>query len=109
MILYEVNLFIQPQIQEKYRVWLKKHIQEILTLPGFIEAKVFEVKTAKLTGERDGKNKDTLNLTVHYYLESKKDLEAYLNQHAPRLREEGLRLFPNQFTAQRRVLEELVP
>ena len=41
--IYEVNLFVQREIEKEYRAWLETHIAEILALPGFMEARGFNV------------------------------------------------------------------
>ena len=33
-IIYEVNVFVQRDIETEYRAWLTKHVAEILALPG---------------------------------------------------------------------------
>lgn len=35
-IVYEVNVSVDMNVSEEYKVWLKSHIEEILTLPGFL-------------------------------------------------------------------------
>ena len=46
----------------------------------------------------------TRALTVHYRLIDEAALQRYLAEHAPRMREEGMRRFGDAFTATRRVL-----
>ena len=42
MIVYEVNLFVQRAVEAEFRAWLRDHVAEILALPGFVDARVFE-------------------------------------------------------------------
>ena len=42
-VLYEVNIEVDASAHEEYRAWLRDHIAEILALPGFTGAKLFEV------------------------------------------------------------------
>ncbi len=95
-IIYEVNIFMQRNIENDYREWLVKHIAEILALPGFIDAQCFDV-------QEDDKANDVA-ISVHYQLESQAALDNYFAQHAPRLRAEGVARFGDQFRATRRVL-----
>jgi antibiotic biosynthesis monooxygenase (ABM) superfamily enzyme len=95
-IIYEVNLFVERPIEADYRAWLKKHIAEILALPGFIGAENFDVPQETDTGHAA--------ICVQYRLQSQAALNDYLEQHAPRLRAEGLAKFGGHFRATRRVL-----
>ncbi|MGH8108944.1 MAG: DUF4286 family protein [Arenimonas sp.] len=94
-IIYEVNVFVQREIENDYRAWLEKHVAEILALPGFLDAQVFDVQ------QDAGKD---LAICMQYRLESQTALDNYLEQHAPRLRADGVEKFGNRFTASRRVL-----
>ena len=95
-ILYEVNLFVERDIEVNYRAWLIQHIAEILTLPGFLDAKSFDVE--------QGDNADVVAISVQYRLESRQALDNYFEHDAPRLRADGITKFGDGFKATRRVL-----
>ena len=57
-ITYEVNVFVQRDIETDYRAWLIKHIAEILALPGFVDAQCFDVQ--------QDSNADDIAICVHY-------------------------------------------
>jgi antibiotic biosynthesis monooxygenase (ABM) superfamily enzyme len=95
-VIYEVNLFVQRNIEADYRLWLKKHIADILVLPGFIGAEKFDV-------QQEGDDNHAA-ICVQYRLQSQAALNDYLEQHAPRLRAEGIAKFGEHFRATRRVL-----
>lgn len=42
-VIYEVNIEVDAAAHDEYRLWLRDHIAEILALPGFAGAKLFEV------------------------------------------------------------------
>ena len=42
-VVYEVNIDLDAGIEAEYRDWLRHHVAEILALPGFIDARVFDV------------------------------------------------------------------
>ena len=86
-VVYEVTLRVRPAIATAYRAWLDDHVREIVALPGFLDARV------------------SLVFCCHYRLSGAAAFDAYLRDHAPRLREDGLRRFGDGFTATRRVLE----
>lgn len=95
-IIYEVNISLQREIEAEYRDWLEKHIAEILALPGFLDARSFDVQ----------RNDDShiVDICVQYRLESQSALDNYFAQHAARLRADGVEKFGDRFTANRRVL-----
>ena len=91
MIIYEVNLTIDKQIIEEFYQWLKEHVNEMLKLPGFTRAEIFKER-----------KKDAIS--VRYHLEHSQHLENYLNYHAKRMRDEGVKKFKDRFFATRRIL-----
>ena len=95
MIVYEVRVSVEAAIAQDYRAWLDTHIHEILAIPGFQEAELL----------REVDDGDRVVWTIRYHLDSRDALEAYLRDHAPRLRADGQARFGNRFTATRRVLE----
>jgi len=94
--IYEVNLFVRREIEKDYRAWLELHIAEILALPGFVDAKSFDVHQDEAG--------DEVAICVQYRLQSMAALENYFEQHAPRLRADGIARFGDHFRASRRVL-----
>ncbi|MCC7249371.1 MAG: DUF4286 family protein [Lysobacter sp.] len=100
-IVYEVNVEADADIAVAYRAWLHDHIAEILALPGFVDARAFDVLDPPVSAGRIG-------LCVQYRLTDAAALDAYLRDHAPRLRADGVARFGERFRAQRRVLRERV-
>ncbi len=98
-IIYEVNVEVDREIAEDYRAWLHEHIAEILALPGFVDARTFDVLDPPTADGRIG-------LCVQYRLTDAAALDVYLRDHAPRLRADGIARFGERFRAQRRVLRE---
>ncbi len=98
MIVYEVNLVVQRRIEAEYRAWLAGHIGEILALPGFLGAEVFE-RVEPVASP------DEFALCVHYRLADAAALAEYFARHAPRLRADGVARFGDGFRADRRVLQ----
>ena len=99
-MLYEVNIDLDADVRAAYRAWLDGHVAEILALPGFTQAVVFEVLDPPPAPGR-------VALCVQYRLSGADALDAYLREHAPRLRADGLARFGGRFTASRRVLRPL--
>lgn len=97
-MVYEVNIELDAGIADAYRAWLDAHVRAILALPGFLGASVMEVvEPAPVAG--------CLALCVQYRLRDAAALEAYLHEHAPRLRADGVARFGDRFRAWRRMLE----
>ena len=96
-VVYEVNLDIDAAIANDYRAWLDGHVREILALPGFTGAQVCEVLDPPAG---DGR----VALSVQYRLVDADALDAYLREHAPRLRGDGMARFGGRFTATRRIM-----
>jgi hypothetical protein len=100
MVIYEVNVTVDPEVADAYIAWLGPHVEEVLRLPGFLEARWYDRKAAD-EGTVDG---EKVLISVHYLVRDRASLDDYLAHHAPRLREDGLRRFPDRFTANRRIL-----
>ena len=97
--IYEVNLELDIQIEEKFRQWLKPHIEEMLSFDGFLSAQWLS------RNPEDEKNEKGVVLwTVQYSLKDRASYTKYINTHAPRMRKEGLDLFGGSFQASRRLL-----
>jgi len=99
-LVYEVNLEVEDAIAAEYRNWLHRHIAEILALPGFLGATLCEVLEPPPPAGFAG-------LCVQYRLVGEAAYEAYLREHAPRMRAEGEARFGGRFRACRRVLRTL--
>jgi hypothetical protein len=96
-VIYEVNIEVDAAAHDDYRAWLRDHIAEILALPGFAGAKVFDVLEPPPSAGRIG-------LSVQYALKDREALDDYLRDHAPRLRADGVARFGDRFQATRRIL-----
>jgi heme-degrading monooxygenase HmoA len=99
MIVYVVDLEVDEAIASGYLLWLRAHVREMLELPGFEGAQIFERLEPSLT--TDGKA-----YSVHYRLRDREAFEAYLREHAPRMRSAGAR-FGAQVHATRGLLKPL--
>ena len=95
MIIYEVNLSINNSIYDSYIKWLKRHISQMLTFKGFCKYHLYKVSSKDLNQKK---------ICVHYYINSLKDLNDYLNNYAEKMRLDGLNLFSDNFSASRRIL-----
>ncbi|HJU07918.1 MAG TPA: DUF4286 family protein [Rhodanobacteraceae bacterium] len=99
MIVYVVDLAVDAAIAPEYLLWLRAHVREMLALPGFEGAHIFERLEPPPT--TDGKA-----YSVHYRLRDREAFESYLREHAPRMRGAGAR-FGAQVRATRGLLKPL--
>ncbi len=99
MVVYEVNLSIDREIFADYKAWLDDHILQMLEFPGFLNATI-------LNQTMDSNNSDEqAHLTVQYQLESAEDLQTYFDEHAAKMRGDGVSRFEGRFSATRRIFE----
>ena len=94
-VIYEVNLEADAAIEAPFDTWLRDHVADMLQLPGFLSAEVL-VDASAPSGR--------VRRTVQYRLRGQPDLDRYLREHAPRMRQHGIALFGDRFTAERRTL-----
>lgn len=99
-LIYEVNVDLDAAIEGDYRAWLDAHVREILAMPGFTGARIFEVVEPRQDTGR-------VTLCVQYALRDAAALDAYLRDHALRLRADGVARFGDGFRATRRVLRNV--
>lgn len=97
MIIYEVSLSVDKDIYPRYHEWLKKHVKDMLDVPGFMQASILKPENEYVT--------DKEQLTVLYRLDTRESLDVYFKEYAAKVREEGLRLFKDKFSVQRRIYQ----
>ena len=99
-VLYEVTLRVEVAIADAFRDWLHGHVEEMLALPGFLRASIFEI-------DDPAPEAGVAVFCCHYRLRDAHALDDYLREHAPRMRAQGLERFGARFSAQRRVMTVL--
>ena len=99
MVIYEVNQSVDADVAEAYAAWLGPHIDEVLAVPGFVSAEWWAVEP---DGEADAGARR--RWCVQYRVESRAALQTYFDEHAARLRGDGLARFGGRFEATRRIL-----
>lgn len=100
MIVYEVRAVMPPALVDEYRAWLEDHIREILAIPGFLYAELHREDADQPAASEAGGL-----LVIRYHLEDRGALEAYLRDHAPALRADGIARFGDRVRMSRRVTE----
>lgn len=98
MIIYNVTINIHESVHDKWMEWMqRKHIQDVLNTGKFTSARMVKVLVEEEMGG--------LTYSVQYTADSKETLQRYYEEDAPRLREEGLKLFGDKMLAFRTELE----
>ena len=97
MVIYEVNLDVERGIADSFARWLGPHIRQMLEFPGFVSASWYE--------RSEDSSESLVCWTTHYRLESREDLDRYLENNAAAMRADGISRFGDRFTASRRILE----
>jgi quinol monooxygenase YgiN len=95
-LVYEVTLRVDRDIAGDYQAWLHQHVREMLALPGFVAATVFELP--------DAADAASVVYCCHYRLVDRAALDDYLQVHAARMRGDGQLRFAGRFSAERRIL-----
>ena len=100
MIIYNVTINIDDSVHDKWLAWMmEKHIPEMMETGKFYKAKIVKVLVVEEMGGT--------TYSIQYFTESKDTLESYYKEDAPRMREEGARLFGDKMLAFRTELELL--
>ena len=94
-VVYAVDLDADAAIEAPFDTWLRDHVADVMQVPGFLSAEILDDPAPP-----EGR----VRRTVQYRLRDRAALDDYLEHHAPRLRESGVRLFGERYTATRRVL-----
>lgn len=93
MIIYEVNIKINPEIVNEFDEWLDEHIEKMLQFEGFKSANKF-----------NSIEDEQYFLTVQYKVKTQEDLDRYFRNYAEKMRKEGIKKFSNKFKAHRRIM-----
>ena len=98
MILYNITINIHESVHNQWMQWMQeKHINEVLATGKFTSARMVKVLVEEEMGGT--------TYSIQYTTDSKETLQRYYDEDAPRLREEGLRLFGDKMLAFRTELE----
>ena len=102
MVTYLVHFTVQHEVYTEYVEFLKsEHINEVLSVPGFISADLCLRKGGAM--ESSGKE-----IRVIYKVKDEDHIKAYISDFAMNLRAKALEKFPGRFSSNREVWLETV-
>lgn len=101
MILYNVTVTIDPQVEAEWIAWMKEtHIPEMMKTGCFKEHKFL-----KLMSDRPDVDGNTY--AIQYFAIDTEQIDRYLADHAPSLRQSHAERFGDKSAAFRTLLEEV--
>ena len=98
MIIYNVTVKVTPAIAAEWVQWMKEeHMPELTGTGLFIDARLSRLL------EQD--ESDGITYIAQYFCDSMDDYNDYIKEHAPAMREKGLKKFGDQFIAFRTLMQ----
>jgi phosphoribosylamine-glycine ligase len=98
MIIYNVTVNIHESVHDQWFSWMQeKHIADVLATGKFTSARMVKVLIEEEMGG--------VTYSIQFTTDSKETLQKYYEEDAPKMREEGLRLFGDKMLAFRTELE----
>ncbi|RYD57361.1 MAG: DUF4286 family protein [Sphingobacteriales bacterium] len=98
MIIYNVTIKVDHSITEEWLHWMKtEHIPDLMKTGLFIDHRLCRLLEQD---EADGRT-----YTVQYFCDSLEHYQNYINEHAQKMRDKGVKKFGSKFIAFRTVME----
>jgi len=98
MIVYNVTIKVVNEVADAWVKWMKtEHIAEVIGTGLFVECRLCRLL------EQD--EADGVTYSAQYLCNSIDDYNAYINEHAEKMRDKGFKLFGGKFIAFRSVME----
>jgi hypothetical protein len=100
MIIYNVTVGVDKKIEQDWLVWMREiHIPDVMRTNMFLGHKIYKILTTD--------TEETVSYAIQYSAASLNEIERYLEEFAPALREEVRKKFGEQQAAFRTLLEEI--
>jgi hypothetical protein len=100
MLIYNVTVGVDKTIEKEWLLWMKEtHIPDVMNTGMFVTNKIY-----KIVGVEEG---EAVSYAIQYHAASLNEVNQYLQEFAPRLREEGPKKFGDKQAAFRTLLEEV--
>jgi hypothetical protein len=100
MIIYNVTVGVDKRIEQDWLVWMREiHIPDVMRTNMFIGHKMYRILTTD--------TEESISYAIQYTAVSLNEIDRYLEEFAPTLREEGSKKFGEQQASFRTLLEEV--
>lgn len=100
MILYNVTVSVAPEVEQDWLRWMQQtHIPDVMATKLFVDHKIF-----RLINEVEGGR----TYAIQYYALDINDIDFYLREHAPRLRQDHLDRYGEKAISFRTLLEQVI-
>ena len=100
MLIYNVTTGVDKRIELEWLLWMKEeHIPDVMATKMFISHKFYKILTTD--------NEESVSYAVQYSAKSLNEVERYLDEFAPALRETVSRKFGEGAVSFRTLLEEV--
>jgi len=100
MLIYNVTVGVDKSIEQEWLAWMKEvHIPDVMNTGMFVGNKIY-----KVVGVEEG---ESVSYAIQYAALSIAEINQYLIEFAPLLREEGPKKFGDKQAAFRTLLEEM--
>lgn len=98
MIIYNVTVKVDHSAAADWLQWMKEeHIPALMTTDLFLNARLCRIMEQDET--------DGITYTAQYLMPSQEHYEAYLTNHAAKMRQDGIDKFGDKFVAFRTVMQ----
>ncbi len=94
MVIYQVQVVVQPQIEGEWLDWMKKvHVPDLMATGLIVSSQI----TKSL--------EEAHTYYFSYWFHSQEHYQSYVRDHAPRLKAHPIEVFGEKFVASRKLLE----
>jgi hypothetical protein len=100
MLIYNVTVGVDKSIEQDWLLWMKEvHIPDVMRTGMFVDKKIYKVIGLEEV--------ESASYAIQYFALSLTEVNQYLTEFAPHLREEGHKNFGDKQAAFRTLLEEV--
>ncbi len=101
MLIYNVTTGVDKEIEQEWLLWMMEiHIPDVMRTQMFISYKLYKVLSSD--------DENTISYAVQYSARSLKEVDRYLEEYAPALREDVKKKFGDHQASFRTLLEEIL-
>lgn len=99
MITYNVTVKVDNQILDEWLIWIRGHMPQVVGTGCFESYNFFELLEPKIDEHR--------TFIAQYLAKTEEDYQRYINDFAPKMREEGIEKFGEKMAAFRSILKKM--